>query len=149
MSEQTGRCDSPQMHCIFTAGHVAALCRVGREQRSTYSLHLQQKPKNSGRHGVNRVREHIINPGDAALAYPRLRCIGTYTLYIGVIQIVYLFCAYLYPPESMENTFRAPVSAHLYKLTVLPFHVFLIFHPLEFQTNKQVLVNQPTLRSSD
>lgn len=70
----------PQMQCIFTAGQVAALCRVGLEQRSTYSLHQQQKPKNSGRDGVNAVKEQIINPGDSAHGYQGvLRFFGGFT----------------------------------------------------------------------
>lgn len=80
MCEQTGRCDSPQTKSIFTAGQVAALCRVGPEQRSTYSLHQQQKPKNSGRDGVNTVKEHIINPGDSAYRYlVELTSLGDFT----------------------------------------------------------------------
>lgn len=66
MCEQTGRCDSPKTQCIFTVGQVVALCRVGLEQRSTYSLHQQQKPKNSGRDGVTMVKEHIISIGDSS-----------------------------------------------------------------------------------
>lgn len=45
---------------------VTALCRVSLEQRSTYSLHQQKKPKNSGRDGRNTGTEHIINPGDCS-----------------------------------------------------------------------------------
>lgn len=53
----------PQTQCIFTAGQVVALCRVGLEQGSTYSLHQQQKPKNSGRDGVNTVKNILSTQG--------------------------------------------------------------------------------------
>lgn len=69
-----------RMQCVFTAGQVAALSRVGLEQRSTYSLHQQQKPKNSGRDRVNTVKEHIINPRDSAHRYlGELRFFGSFT----------------------------------------------------------------------
>lgn len=50
------------MQCIFTAGQVAAVCRVGLEQRSTYLLHQQQKPKSSGRDWVNTVKDTHYPP---------------------------------------------------------------------------------------
>lgn len=65
MCEETGRCDSPQMQCIFTAGWAAALCRVSSEQRSAYSFHQRQQPKNSGRGGERERGEQIIIPGDS------------------------------------------------------------------------------------
>lgn len=40
-------------------GRVTALCKVGLEQRSSYSLHQQQKPKNSGREGGKTGTRHI------------------------------------------------------------------------------------------
>lgn len=64
MCEQTGRCDTPPWtQCIFTAGRVVALRRVGPEQGSSHSLHQQQKPKNSGRDGVNTVEDKLSTRG--------------------------------------------------------------------------------------
>lgn len=60
----------PQMQCIFTAGWAAALCRGSSDQRSVYSFHQQQKPKNSGREGVNTMENKLSSQGTLPTRYP-------------------------------------------------------------------------------
>lgn len=87
------------MQCIFTAGWAAALCRVSSDQRSAYSFHQQQKPKNSGREGVNIVENKLSSQGTLPTRYPgKLRCFkgrGASTYHLVATE-------YTYYPENVD-----------------------------------------------